>query len=484
MVWLSVLILALRLVEGQEAETDGKNWAVLIAGSNGWGNYRHQADVCHAFHILHDIGKIPKSQIVVMMADDIANNSQNPLKGNIINYPNGPNVYPGVNLNYTGNTVTAENFKKVLLGLPTTKKDNIFVYFTDHGARGLVAMPFGDPLYADDFIKTLHKMNEKEMYNEMVIYVEACESGSMFDKKLADDLSIYATTASDDVHSSYAYFYDDKRGVYLADMYSIMWMQDSQANMTHGETLEAQYLNVKNETTQSTVEEFGDLSIQKEKVVNFQANGFFKPKGSSVEEEDVFFTDDFYRRTEGSADEDLNNAVEALNNKKSKKQKLHESEEHAKSCLRDPNFPDYFTPVSSWDAVLMTHKMRLKAALSGTHYFGSSKSIEQLQKAIDDEEAYRHAVDALFAKLVNKIVSADNRYPMLPTHLDWWYSMPLYADNYDCLRSTYRAYHNNCLRGFEDYSWKYIRVLSNICMIYDRKELSDIIVSSCDKKAE
>ena len=25
----------------------GETWALLIAGSAGWGNYRHQADVCH-----------------------------------------------------------------------------------------------------------------------------------------------------------------------------------------------------------------------------------------------------------------------------------------------------------------------------------------------------------------------------------------------------------------------------------------------------
>ena len=26
--------------------------AVLIAGSNGYDNYRHQADICHAYNIL------------------------------------------------------------------------------------------------------------------------------------------------------------------------------------------------------------------------------------------------------------------------------------------------------------------------------------------------------------------------------------------------------------------------------------------------
>jgi legumain len=28
------------------------NWAVLIAGSNTWYNYRHQADVFHAYQML------------------------------------------------------------------------------------------------------------------------------------------------------------------------------------------------------------------------------------------------------------------------------------------------------------------------------------------------------------------------------------------------------------------------------------------------
>ena len=47
------------------------NWAVLVAGSYEWTNYRHQADVCHAYQILHKNG-IPDSNIIVMMYDDLA----------------------------------------------------------------------------------------------------------------------------------------------------------------------------------------------------------------------------------------------------------------------------------------------------------------------------------------------------------------------------------------------------------------------------
>ncbi len=44
-----------------------------FAGSNGWYNYRHQADVCHAYQVLHKNG-IPDSNIIVMMYDDLAKN--------------------------------------------------------------------------------------------------------------------------------------------------------------------------------------------------------------------------------------------------------------------------------------------------------------------------------------------------------------------------------------------------------------------------
>ena len=30
----------------------GKNWVLLVAGSNTYGNYRHQSDVCHAYAFL------------------------------------------------------------------------------------------------------------------------------------------------------------------------------------------------------------------------------------------------------------------------------------------------------------------------------------------------------------------------------------------------------------------------------------------------
>lgn len=40
--WDSVIRLPEEPVDGADADEVGTRWAVLVAGSNGYGNYRHQ----------------------------------------------------------------------------------------------------------------------------------------------------------------------------------------------------------------------------------------------------------------------------------------------------------------------------------------------------------------------------------------------------------------------------------------------------------
>ena len=77
MIWSErfLLLASLTLLSAVGTFAAGQNWAVLVAGSNGYDNYRHQSDVCHSYQILHK-NNIPDSNIVVMMYDDIAQNSQ------------------------------------------------------------------------------------------------------------------------------------------------------------------------------------------------------------------------------------------------------------------------------------------------------------------------------------------------------------------------------------------------------------------------
>ncbi len=53
--------------------------------------------------------------------------------------------------------------------LESTSSDNVFLFFADHGAPGLIAFP-SKYLYADALIQTFAKISGK--YNKLVFYLE------------------------------------------------------------------------------------------------------------------------------------------------------------------------------------------------------------------------------------------------------------------------------------------------------------------------
>ena len=223
------------------------NYAVLVAGSNTWSNYRHQADVFHAYQILKTRG-MKTENIIVFAYGDMPDNPQNPFPGVVVNWPNGWDVYGGVVIDYWGDDVTPSNFIAVLTGdasavtivderttgkvLTSTSEDHVFIYFTDHGSTDLIAFP-NEYLYSDELNSALQTMYDKQMYKELVFYLEACESGSMFDGQLPDNIKIYAMTAANPSESSWAEYCGSDAVVNgtnletcLGDEYSVRWMED------------------------------------------------------------------------------------------------------------------------------------------------------------------------------------------------------------------------------------------------------------------
>ena len=71
------------------------NYAVLVAASEGWYNYRHQADVLGFYQYLKGKG-YDDDHIILIMADDIANNELNPLQGVVRREIGGRNLYENV----------------------------------------------------------------------------------------------------------------------------------------------------------------------------------------------------------------------------------------------------------------------------------------------------------------------------------------------------------------------------------------------------
>lgn len=291
------IILLLALLVGIDAHVDSTKWAVLVAGSSNFYNYRHQSDVAHMYHILKK-GGLSDDHIITMLYDDIAYNLENPYPGNIINYPDGPNVYRNMLKDYTGDDVTPENFLNVLKGnssgvnnrkvLKSGPIDNVFIYMTDHGGPGVFCFPH-HLLHADDFIETLKYMSANKMFKNLVIYLEACESGSMLDNLLPDNLGIYVMTASSPQEPSYACYLDRQRGIYLNDCFSINFLLDDD-NFTKGETLFQQYSRVLNETINSNVCRYGQLSLDHLLVSDFIGKSHKKTQVENREPSDAILS--------------------------------------------------------------------------------------------------------------------------------------------------------------------------------------------------
>ena len=261
-----------------------QQWAVLVAGSKGWDNYRHQADVCHAFHLLVKRG-VPKENIVVMMYDDIAYNPANPDQGQIVNKPNGTNLYPGVPKDYTGESVTPKIFLSILQGdrdgvegrgsgkvLESGPEDHVFVYFADHGASGIVAFP-SDYLDAIALNRTLQDMAAKRRFAKLLFYLESCESGSMFEGVIAADIGILAVTASNSTSPSFATNYDARLNTFLSDEFSLAWMEETEMRGNKESILEQAEAVAKMIEKYSKPGIYGELDLEDNRVADFQGEG-------------------------------------------------------------------------------------------------------------------------------------------------------------------------------------------------------------------
>eukprot|EP00927_Polykrikos_kofoidii_P054253 TRINITY_DN486_c0_g1_i12.p1 TRINITY_DN486_c0_g1~~TRINITY_DN486_c0_g1_i12.p1 ORF type:complete len:470 (+),score=79.55 TRINITY_DN486_c0_g1_i12:54-1412(+) len=274
--FFAALLNIIRLTEGAE------KWAVIVAGSNGYSNYRHQADACHAVQIVKAKG-IPEDNIITMMYDDIADNQENPFPGKLFNRPdpNGPgiDVYSGCHIDYKKSSVTPQTFMDVLSGkgdgkvLKSKADDHVFVYFADHGAPGLIAFP-DEVLHKTNLQDTLKTMHTKSMFKQLVFYLEACESGSMFEGM--DIPGVYAISAANARESSWGtYCGSDARvngkdlNSCLGDLFSVSWMEDSDSHDATKETLQEQFERVRTLTDKSHVLQFGDKSFVDETVGNF-----------------------------------------------------------------------------------------------------------------------------------------------------------------------------------------------------------------------
>ena len=258
------------------AIASAEKWAVLVAGSMGYWNYRHQADLAHAYHILIQNGYKPEN-VIVFSANDIPTDPYNPFRDTLYNHPGDDPINYNENfvVDYELNDASVANYIKVLTGdesagnkvLKSTSEDIIFLAYFDHGNDDVVTFPVGGYLYREDLEKAFQTMREKKMFKKVVYYMEACHSGSMF-VNLEKDGGIYGLTAANPDESSWAYYCDDEAVVKgknlntcLGDEFAVHWMENvDEGNLNQTFKEHAEYLI--SAVKKSHVSKYGDMSFQ------------------------------------------------------------------------------------------------------------------------------------------------------------------------------------------------------------------------------
>ncbi|XP_059092127.1 putative GPI-anchor transamidase [Tigriopus californicus] len=229
------------------------NWAVLVDTSRFWFNYRHVANVLSIYRSVKRLG-IPDSQIILMVADDMACNPRNPRPAQVFNNQNeNIDVYgDDVEVDYRGYEVTVENFVRLLTGrlpasTPRSKRlltdagSNLLIYMTGHGGDGFLKFQDSEEITNIELADAFEQMWSKRRYHEIFFMIDTCQAASMYERFYSPNiLAVASSLVGDD---SLSHHVDPAIGVYIIDRYTYYALEfletvNQNSGKTMGEFLE------------------------------------------------------------------------------------------------------------------------------------------------------------------------------------------------------------------------------------------------------
>jgi len=270
-------------------------------------------------------------------------------------------------------------------------------------------------------------MHASKSYKELVFYLEACESGSMFDKILKSELNIYTTTAANPNQSSWATYCSPQDivngkhiGSCLGDEYSCNWMEDSDQDKGLKSTLQTQYDHVKATTKNSEVHQYGQLKYTSNDIGQYQGNHIKESEPKGIVEKIKRFVKKVIRKIK-----------EFFGLKLKKKQTIYSEE--FKLYLKKAKE----SRVDSRDAKLQYFYNRAHQNHDDT--FAVSEYLQELSKT--------QKIDSVFATFNEQIgIKSDLNVTNI---------------NFDCLKPSVEAYKIIC--GWDEYSLKYVKNIALAC---------------------
>lgn len=214
-------------------------WALLVASSKDWKNYRHQADILSVYQMIRERG-YPDDHIILIMEDDLAQNPKNPFKGEVKTDLAESNLYQNFDIDYKMSDLTPTDIMNILSGkknsrtpivIESTDKDNILIFWSGHGTQAELC-------WGDDFMgvrkdmigNTLRQMAKEKKYRKMLFLIEACYSGSIV-KDILIPGALFITAANDK-ETSKADNFSNQLGVWMTNRFTYGLREQLETDMS------------------------------------------------------------------------------------------------------------------------------------------------------------------------------------------------------------------------------------------------------------
>lgn len=217
-------------------------YAVLVQGSSGWSNYRHQADVLSIYQLLRRNG-YDDDHIILIADQSLAGDANNAEKGIVRAKEGGKDLLGGTDglpkaaIDYDNAGITPADISDILLGnasdrlstvLPRDNGQNVFFYWSGHG-RGksygganefcwLSTVP-GDGFTDERMRQTAADMLNSQYCRKLLIIAEPCYGEGVV--RLLDGIrGVLAITGASSTEQSWADNWNSTNQIWMSDRFT------------------------------------------------------------------------------------------------------------------------------------------------------------------------------------------------------------------------------------------------------------------------
>ena len=213
-------------------------YALLVQGSNGWNNYRHQADVLNIYQLLKKNG-FDDDHIILIIDKALAADPKNPEPGIIRAEDGGKDLLEGCAVDYDNAALSPAEIVEILLGKQSAKlhtvlpdhgsgTSNVLLFWSGHGrnrvGNGADELVWRDTdtghgMTAELLQQAVVQMQQQGLYRKMFILAEPCYSEAVI-TPLVGIPGVLAMSSAGTHEQSFADNWSSALGVWRCDRFS------------------------------------------------------------------------------------------------------------------------------------------------------------------------------------------------------------------------------------------------------------------------